>query len=112
MSEAEEMLNELQMNNQQLQTVMIQKQALMIEDREIEHALEEMGKFTGDDIFKSVGPILVKTTKESVQKELKEGREENELKIRSLDKQEARIKQKIKSIQEKFQSFSHAGVGE
>lgn len=112
MSELEEMLGELQMQNQQLQTIMIQKQALMIQDKEMENALEEVEKCTDEDIYKSVGPILVKISKEAIKKELEEGREENDLKIKSLEKQEAKVKQKIKTMQEKFQSVAQSsGTG-
>lgn len=111
MGEIEDVLGELQMHNQQLQTIMIQKQAIMIQDKEMEKALEEVDKCTGEDIFKSMGPILVKTTRESIKKELEEGREDNDLKLKSLEKQETRVKQKIKTIQEKFQSMAKLGEG-
>lgn len=110
MSEVEDTLNELQAQNQQLQTIMIQRQALMMQDKEIEKALEEIEK-SGEEIYKSVGPILVKTSKEAIKKELEEGREDAGLKIKSLEKQEARVKQKIKSIQEKFQAIAQSGSG-
>ena len=76
MSELEDALNELQLHNQQLQTVMMQKQSLMIQDKEMEKALEEIEKSGGEEIFKSIGPILVKTSKEAIKKDLEEGREE------------------------------------
>ncbi|MBI2233074.1 MAG: prefoldin subunit beta [Candidatus Aenigmarchaeota archaeon] len=111
MSELEDALNELQLHNQQLQTVMMQKQSLMIQDKEMEKALEEIEKSGGEEIFKSIGPILVKTSKEAIKKDLEEGREETELKVKALEKQEIRIKQKIKSMQERFQSLTQGGSG-
>ncbi len=111
MSELEDALNELQLHNQQLQTVMMQKQALMIQDKEMEKALEEIEKSGDEEIFKSIGPILVKTSKESIKKDLEDSREEADLRVKSLEKQEAKIKQKIKSMQEKFQALTQSGSG-
>lgn len=104
MSELEELLGHLQLQNQQLQTIIIQKQSLLIQDKEIEKALEEMEK-CGDEIYKSVGPILVKTNKEDMRNELKEERDDISIKLKSIEKQEKRIRDAIKDSQEKFQSM-------
>ena len=100
----EELIGQLQMNNQQLQNVMIQKQTLMIQTKEIEKALEQLEK-ASDDVYKSVGPILVKTPKEDIKKELAESKEDIDLKIQSLDKQEAKIKERIKKSQDMFKGM-------
>ena len=71
----------------------------------------EIEKSGGEEIFKSIGPILVKTSKEAIKKDLEEGREEAELKVKALEKQEIRIKQKIKSMQERFQALTQGGSG-
>jgi prefoldin beta subunit len=106
MSEIEEIFGELQMQNQQLQTITMQRQSLLIQQKEMEKALEEVEKTADEDIYRSVGPILVKTSKETIKKELEEGKEDADLKLKSLEKQEARIKQKIKTMQERFQSLA------
>ncbi len=100
----EELLMQLQMQNQQLQAIMMQRQAMTIQGREIEAALEGIEK-SQSDIFKSIGPILVKTSKEGIKKELTEEKEEIELKLAALDRQEKKIKDKVKEMQEKFQSL-------
>ena len=105
MGELEELVQQIEVQNQQLQSIMLQKQTLMIQDREIEKALEELKNEGNQEIYKSVGPILVKTEKGSVTKELEETREEIELKIKTLEKQEKRFKDKLKENQEKFQSL-------
>lgn len=100
----EQLLGQLQVQSQQLQSIVLQKQALMIQDREIETALEEVEK-ADSDIFRSVGPLLVKTGKEKAAAELKEGKEEIELKLKALQTQEKRLKDRIKENQEKFQKL-------
>src|SRR3989338_1822946 len=111
-SELEEVINQLQAQNQQLQTIMIQKQGVMIQNREIESALEYLEKMQGDEVYKTVGPILVKAGKESIKKELEESREELDLKIKALQNHEKRVKEKLKESQEKFQEMAkHVGHG-
>ncbi|MBI2578731.1 MAG: prefoldin subunit beta [Candidatus Aenigmarchaeota archaeon] len=105
----EELLGHLQMQNQQLQNVMMQKQALIIQTKEIEKALEEISREDSEEIYRSVGPILVKADKEKVKKDLEEQKEEMELKIKSLEKQESRLKSLMKEGQEKFQSLHQGG---
>ncbi len=111
MGELEDVIGQIEVQNQQLQSIMLQKQSLMIQNREIEKAIEELQKVENQETFKSVGPILVKTDKEVINKELDDMREEIELKIRTLDKQEKRVKDKLKENQEKFQSLVPRGEG-
>jgi len=91
----------------------LQKQTIDIQNREIEKALEELEK-TSSDVYKSVGPILVKTEKNSLKKELEETKEENDMKISALGRQEAKIREKITEGQQKFQQMlpeQEKGVG-
>ncbi|MBI4018286.1 MAG: prefoldin subunit beta [Candidatus Aenigmarchaeota archaeon] len=109
MENLEEILGHLQMQNQQLQNVLMQKQALILQDKEIEKALEEINKEDTQEIYRSIGPVLVRSEKEKVRKELEEQKEEIELKIKTLEKQESRLKSLLKEGQEKFQSLQKAG---
>ena len=105
MGEIEDVIGQIEVQNQQLQSIMMQKQSLMIQDREIERALEELKKPENQEVFRSVGPILVKTEKETINKELGDTREEIELKIKTLEKQEKRLRDKLKENQGKFQEL-------
>lgn len=109
-SEARDIINAIQLYNQQLQAVMIQKQTLLVQNREIESALEELDK-NPEEVYKTVGPILVKSTKDDVVKELEESKEDFELKIKTLESQEKKITEKLKESQEKFREFMPAGKG-
>ena len=81
----------------------------MIQDREIEKAQEELKKVENPEIFRSIGPIVVKADKSDIDKELEETREEIELKIKTLEKQEKRLKDKLKENQDRFQSLMPRG---
>lgn len=103
--EAQQVLMELQTFQQQMQTVLMQKESLSIQNMEIEKALEELGKSEHDDVYKAVGPILIKSTKKDLTKELNEKKETVDLRIKSLQKQEARLKDKLKESQERFEEI-------
>ena len=103
--EAQQILIELQTFQQQMQTVLIQKESLSIQNIEIEKALDELKKATTEDVYKAVGPILIKSTKKELEKELGEKKETVDLRIKSLQKQEDRLKDKLKESQEKFEEF-------
>ncbi len=101
----EQLLMEIQGQNQQLQTVLLQKQTLTLQVAEVERAVAELEK-ASDEVYKSVGPILVKTSKETMKNELTDLKEEIELKITSMGKQEKRIKERLKESQETFQGLA------
>jgi prefoldin beta subunit len=90
---------EFQFYQQQLQTVLIQKESLKLQNSEIESALEELGKSEQKNAFKIVGNIMVSKSVEELKKELQEMKEEIELRIRSLEKTEERIMNKLKELQ-------------
>jgi prefoldin beta subunit len=90
---------EFQFYQQQLQTVLIQKESLKLQTAEIESALEELGKTEQKNAFKIVGNIMVSKSVEGLKKELQETKEEAELRIKSLEKTEERIMNKLKELQ-------------
>lgn len=103
--QAQQLLLQMQTFQQQLQTIMIQKENLNIQKIESEKALEELGKVEKEDVFKAVGPILVKSTKEKMTKELNEKVETTQIRLKTLEKQEEKIQGKLKENQEKIQEF-------
>lgn len=103
--EAQQILMELQTFQQQMQTVLMQKESLSIQNMEIDKALEELGKSEHDDVYKAVGPILIKSTKKELTKELNEKKETINLRVKSLQKQETRLKDKLKESQERFEEI-------
>ena len=103
--ETQQILIELQTFQQQMQTVLMQKESLNIQNMELDKALEELKKATTEDVYKAVGPILIKSTKKDLEKELSEKKETIELRLKSLQKQEDRIKEKLKDVQGKFEDF-------
>lgn len=109
--ETQQILIELQTFQQQMQTVLMQKESLNIQNMELDKALEELKKATTEDVYKAVGPILIKSTKKDLEKELTEKKETIDLRLKSLQKQEDRIKEKLKEVQVKFEDFLKSSQG-
>jgi prefoldin beta subunit len=52
-----------------------------------------------EETYKIIGNIMVKTPKDSLQKDLAEKKEMFELRVKTLEKQEKKLKEKAKEIQ-------------
>lgn len=104
----ENIIGQMKIHNQQLQAIMMQLQSISLQNREIEKALEELDK-SGDEVYKSIGPILVKSKKDDIKKELEENKVDNELRIKTLEKQEKKIKEKMTENQKKVQDMIPRG---
>lgn len=95
-------LEELQVYEQNLQNILLQKQFLQTELNEINNAIEELEKLEGNEAFRIVGGIMIKKNKEELKKELKEKKGLIELRIKSFEKQEEIIKKKVDEIREEI----------
>ncbi|AFN03144.1 prefoldin subunit beta [Pyrococcus furiosus DSM 3638] len=99
------MLGQLESYQQQLQLVIQQKQKVQADLNEAKKALEEIEKLTDDAvIYKTVGTLIVKTTKEKALQELKEKVETLEVRLNALNRQEQKINEKIKELTQKIQA--------
>lgn len=96
---------------QQLQNVMAQKEAMSVQVLEIKRALDELEKTSEKEVYKIAGPILIKSGKPGVVKELKERDETFDMRIKSLDKEEKRIKLKIEELRERLVKSTKEPVG-
>ena len=99
----QEQLIKMQQSQQNLQSIMTQKQHLEMENIEIEKALEELKKATDDDnVYKHAGSILIKSTKQALIDELEERKEMAKTRATVLEKQESRIKESLKEQEAKI----------
>jgi prefoldin beta subunit len=90
---------QFQFYQQQLQSVLIQKESLKLQATEIERALEELEKTDKKNAYKIVGRVMVSKPVEELKKELKEVKDDAGLRIKSLEKTEERITTKLKELQ-------------
>lgn len=95
-------IQELQFIEQNIQNLFFQKQSIQAELSEITSALKEIEK-SGEDIFKIVGQLMIKSHKEDVKKELENKKSIFETRIQEIDKQEKLL---LKRLEESRKEFS------
>ncbi len=99
----QEQLMKMQQSQQNLESIMTQKQHLEMEKLETEKALEELKKAADEDnVYKHAGSILIKSTKQEVITELEERKEMAKTRSAVLEKQESRIKESLKEQEAKI----------
>ena len=104
--EAQQILAQLQTFQQQIQATLLQKDSLNLQKIEIENALKELEKVKEDEsVYKIAGPVLIKTKKSELEKELKEKLEEIDVKLKSMDNLLKKLEEKINEKQEKLRSL-------
>ena len=102
----QEQVSRLQQLQQNLQSIMLQKQHLESEHLETERALELLQKANDDDVvYKTAGSILVKSTKTVLVSELQEKKELANTRLTVLTKQEARVKENLKEAETKIREM-------
>jgi prefoldin beta subunit len=102
----QEQVGRLQQLQQNLQSIMLQKQHLESEHLETERALELLQKANDDDtVYKAAGSILVKSNKTTLVSELGEKKELANTRLTVLSKQEVRIKENLKEAEAKIREM-------
>lgn len=96
--ETEQEIAQLQLYEQSLQNILIQKQQFQSQSLEIESALKELE--TTKEAYKIVGNIMVSSKKEDLKKDLESKKEVVSLRIKALEKQENQIRENAKKLQE------------
>lgn len=97
--EVREKVGQFQQYQQQLQALSIQKETMQFQLMEIERALEELNKTENKNAYKITGQIMVSKPVEELKKELEEGKEAIEIRIKSLEKTGDRITSKMKELE-------------
>ena len=93
----ENQVQEINILEQNLQQLLLQKQAFNMELSETETALEEI-KNSGEEIFKIVGQLMIKSEKNKIEEELLQKIKLLQLRCNSLDKQEKIFSEKVESL--------------
>jgi prefoldin beta subunit len=96
-----EKIQEMQILEQRLQNTILQKQAFQMESAETAAALEELEK-SGDEVFKIIGQLMLKTEKSKIKEELLNKQKIMELRIKSFEKQENILSEQLEKIQEEI----------
>ncbi|HET6730535.1 MAG TPA: prefoldin subunit beta [Nitrososphaeraceae archaeon] len=107
-----EQVSRFQQLQQNLQAIMMQKQQVELESVEIDRALEDLKKVAPDDtVYKSAGPLLIKGNKDDLIKELEEKKELAKTRLMVLSKQESRVKDNLKEVENKINQMIRGAQG-
>jgi prefoldin beta subunit len=93
----QEKIQRLQTIEQQIQSLLIQKQTFQLELDETENALEEVTK-TNEGIYKLLGNVLLKTSKSEVEKELKQKKDILSLRTKYIKNQEKNLNEEKEKL--------------
>ena len=104
------MLKDYQMVQEQLRMYAIQLDQLRNQKAELERANEEVSKAMGK-VYISVGGVIVETTKDKAQVDIKDRTELSETRIQSMTKQFNDLKAQEKQLNEKITQIYRAGQG-
>ena len=94
-------IQELQILEHNLQNILMQKQAFQMELSETEAALKEIEN-SGEEVFKIIGQLMIKTEKEKVKKELKDKQKILEIRTKTLEKQENLFTEQLEKLREEI----------
>jgi prefoldin beta subunit len=94
-------IEEMHILEQGLQNILLQKQAFQMELSETDSALKEIDS-SGDEVFKIIGQIMLKTKKETINEDLLNKRKILDLRLKNLEKQEDSLSNQIDSLREKI----------
>ena len=108
--EAERLLRDYQMLQEQLRVYAIQLEQLRAQKAEFERANEEVNVASGK-VYISVGGLIVETTKEKALADLKDRSELSETRITSITKQFNEMKTREKQLSDKITEIYKAAQG-
>ena len=100
------MIGQFQAYQQQLQSILIQKESLRLHGMEMDKAIEELNATKEERAFKITGNIMISKPVSELKKDLQESKEALEIRIKSLEKTEERANSKLKELQDKLREIA------
>lgn len=100
--EQDHKVEQLSLMEQNLQNTSLQKQSFHLQLLETESAIKEVT--SSPEAYKIVANIMIKADKDTIIKELTEKKEIVELRIKSLETQENKLKEKAAALQKEVLS--------
>ena len=94
-------IQEMQILDQNVQNLFLQKQSFQIEISETQLALKEIEN-SGDEIFKMVGQLMIRSDKAKVKEELLNKERFLDIRIKSIEKQENSLTEKLEKLREEI----------
>jgi prefoldin beta subunit len=99
--QTQQKIQEIQILEQNMQGLLMQKQAFQLELNETENALSEISA-TKEDVFKLIGQIMIKTDKKKLEQELTKKKELLTLRLNSIEKQEKEFSEHLEELRKEI----------
>ncbi|MBI4021578.1 MAG: prefoldin subunit beta [Candidatus Aenigmarchaeota archaeon] len=100
--QSQQLLSQAALYQQQMQGIAAQKEALNMQLMEISSALDELEKTASKEVYKIAGPLILKSDREEVQKDMAEKKELIHTRLQVLEKSEHKIKTKVDELRERL----------
>ena len=92
-----EIIEQIKQIEQNLQTVLMQKNAINSQIFEIDSSLKEID--SSKESYKIIGSVMVLSDKENLKKELFDSKESLQVRLKTLEKQEDMLKSRLSGLQ-------------
>lgn len=99
---------EFERNRSQLLATSAQKQQLQIQSQTLGFTLDELGKTKEKQVYKAVGNILVLSDTDKVKKETREKKESADLRVKTLQKQEESLINRLNKLKTEIEQSQKA----
>ncbi|MBR9689761.1 MAG: prefoldin subunit beta [Candidatus Altiarchaeota archaeon] len=97
-------MTQVNVYQQQMQILISQRQQLELQKKEIEVSYEELEKEDAKEVYKAIGPALIKKKKADVLLDLKDAKEKVETRIKLIKGQEKKLGDKMKELSAKMEA--------
>jgi prefoldin beta subunit len=94
-------LQEMQIIEQSLQNLLLQKNTFQMELSETQSALAEIEK-SGDEVYKIIGQLMIRAEKSKIKEELINKEKIIELRLKTIEKQEISFVEKLESLRDEI----------
>ena len=105
-------IEEFERNRAQLYGISQQKQQMQVQSMTLKQALEELEKTKEKRVYKAVGNILIQEDTVKVKKDLEEKKISVDLRLKTLQKQEESLINKLNKIKSELESVSKPAIKE
>ncbi len=99
MENKDKKIQEMQILEQNLQNLLLQKQAFQMELSETQSALKEIEN-SGEEVFKIIGQLMIKTDKSKIKQELSNKEKILNLRTKAIEKQETSLTEQSDKLRE------------
>jgi len=96
-----EKIQQMQFFQENLQSILMQKQAFQMELNETISALKEVEK-SNEDVYKLIGQLMIKISSQKILEELKNKEKILQIRLKKLEEQEENLNSEVKKIRDEI----------